>query len=74
MKAVAWVGKLGDMEYTDKVYRFERGYLSRKTVIDDGTAVYSSGDGRLFYYAPCRRSSQYKYRVYLVRDGYYLRA
>lgn len=73
MKSVKFAGELKNYNYNDIVVRYERGYLSRKTEINGDTTVYRSGDGRLFYYSPCFNSSAYKYRVYLVLDGRYLR-
>lgn len=72
MKKVQYVGKLSDFPHSDWVTRYERGYLSRKTQIDGDTAVFSAGDGRLFYYKPCFQSTQYILRVYLVKDGRFM--
>ena len=59
-----------DNGYTRAFDSYERGYISRKTVINDETKVYE-GQGKrkglLYYVAPCQNTTQYHLRCYLSK-------
>lgn len=70
MNKVKYYGTLSDANkngYRSAYTKFERGYISRKTIIDGDTPVYISGDGRLFYRKPSYKTTLYLNSVYMVK-------
>ena len=62
-------GEAREMGYRVTSVKYQRGYVSRKTDTDEQT-VYKAGghrNGQLYFLAPCFKSTQYCYRMYISR-------
>ena len=58
------------MGYRTADQKYQRGYISRKTVMADQPVKVASGirKGQLYVEAPCWNSTQYIRRIYLIKD------
>lgn len=55
--------------YEVKELRFQRGYVSRKTTLEDAEVIEAKGrrKGQLYFLWPNFKSTRYCYRVYLEK-------
>lgn len=53
--------------YKDGYTRYQRGYVSRKIKCYDNLPVHRTRDGRLYILIPCYTSTNYCYRLYLIK-------